>query len=219
MTNNFSHLVVNGCSFTYCEGLRYPLLEGWPKLLAEKLDVPLINLAKPGTGNDRIVRTTVEHIYKNPLPNPLYIIAFSHSSRREEYYRFFRGAPLNDYQQLHFNQPKDLTESVRFFVENYNPIVYSQKKIRLWLSIVNTFKANNISYLTTDFIPDLTKDIIKLKSSYGELLDAVNNDPNRLVNLEQLTRDIAKLPCGHEDYPAMPVLANYIHEEIRKRWH
>jgi hypothetical protein len=215
MTNNFSHLVVNGCSFTYCQGLRYPLLEGWPKLLAEKLDVPLINLAKPGTGNDRIVRTTVEYIYKNPLPNPLYLIAFSHSSRREEYH----GAPFNDYQQLHFNQSIDLLDSVRFFVENYNPIVYSQQKIRLWLSIVNTFKANNISYLTTDFIPDLPNDIIKLKNSYGELLDAVNNDPNRLVDLEQLTRGLAKLPCGHEDYPAMPILANYIYEEIRKRWH
>jgi hypothetical protein len=84
--------------------------------------------------------------------------------------------------------------------------------------MVNTFKANNISYLTTDFIPDLPKDIIKLKNSYSELWDAVNNDPNRIIDLEQLTRGLDKLPCGHEDYPAMPILANYIHEEIRKRW-
>jgi hypothetical protein len=50
------------------------------------------------------------------------------------------------------------------------------------------------------------------------LWDAVNNDPNRIIDLEQLTRGLDKLPCGHEDYPAMPILANYIHEEIRKRW-
>jgi hypothetical protein len=216
MTNNFSHLVVNGCSFTYCQGLRYPHEEGWPKLLAEKLDVPLINLATPGAGNDRIVRTTVEHLYNNPLPNPLYVIAFSHSSRREEFYKH-----SEDYKLISVhNKPMDtLTPYEIGYLQNFDPLDHSKTKTRLWLSLVNTFKANNIKYLTTDFIPDSLAEIEKLKQSYSLLWDAANNDGNRITDLEKLTRNIHKLPCGHEDYPAMPVLANYIYEEIRKRWH
>jgi hypothetical protein len=216
MTNNFSHLVVNGCSFTYCQGLRYPLKEGWPKLLAEKLDVPLINLATPGAGNDNIVRTTVEHLYNNPLSNPLYVIAFSHSSRREEFYK-----KLQNYKSISFHNKSidTFTPYEIGYLQNFDSLAYSKTKTRLWLSLVNTFKANNIKYLTTDFIPDSLAEIENLKQSYSLLWDAVNNDDNRITDLEQLTRNIHKLPCGHEDYPAMPVLANYIYEEIRKRWH
>jgi hypothetical protein len=216
MTNNFSHLVVNGCSLTYCEGLQYPLEEGWPKLLAEKLNVPLVNLATPGAGNDRIVRTTVEHLYNNPLPNPLYVVAFSHSSRREEFYKHLDNHKLIS---VHNKSMDNLTPYEVGYLQNFDTLVHSKTKTRLWLSLVNTFKANNIKYLTTDFIPDSLAEIENLKQSYSLLWDEINNDDNRITDLEQLTRNIHKLPCGHEDYPAMPVLANYIHEEIRKRWH
>ena len=113
------------------------------------------------------------------------------------------------------------------------------------MSLVNTFRANNISYLTTDYIPDRPEEILNLRfvfpkrfektavslryddsknkkiiprPSYDAMWNAINDDVNRITDLEQLTRGISKLPCGHDDYPAMPVLANYIYEEIRKRW-
>lgn len=215
MNFGFSHLVVNGCSFTYCTGLDNPLNEGWPKLLADKLGIPVINLAVPGSGNDTIFRNTVEHLYSDPLPNPLYVIAFSHSSRREEY-----NLQTKQYAQVHLvsSSFSKLTYFEKGYALNYDPIEREKNKIRVWLALQNTFKANNIKYLTTDFIPDPSIEQT-LKQSYSPLWDAVNNDENRITDLEQLTRNIRKLPCGHEDYSAMPVLANYIYEEIRKRWH
>ena len=107
------------------------------------------------------------------------------------------------------------------YLENFDALEFSKTKTRLWLSLINTLKVNNISYLATDFIPDTTEEIENLKKSYSysSLWDAINNDENRITDLEMITRGRTKLPCGHEDYPTMPIIANYIHEEIRKRWH
>ncbi len=230
MNSDFSHLVVNGCSFTYCQGLQSPLTEGWPNLLAEKLNIPLVNLASPGAGNDRIVRTTIEYLYNNPLPNPLYVIVFSHSSRREEFYK-----DIKDYRLISGINNKSISNYTLFeqgYLENFDILEYSKIKIRLWLSLVNTLKANDIKYLVSDYMPDSPEEILNLRfgptdnakrvrprQTYDKLWDAIEGDVNRITNLGQLTGSISKLPCGHEDYPAMPVLANYIYEEIRKRWH
>jgi hypothetical protein len=209
------------------------LTEGWPNLLAEKLNIPLVNLATPGAGNDRIVRTTVEYLYNNPLPNPLYVIAFSHSSRREEFYK-----DINKYELIsgvYHQSINDYTPYEQGYLENFDILEYSKIKVRLWLSLVNTFKATNISYLTTDYIPDRPEEILNLRfgipqrfgdrkvslappPNYNAMWNAINNDVNRITDLEKLVTGINKLPCGHDDYPAMPVLANYVYEEIRKRW-
>ena len=60
-----SHLVVNGCSFTYCQGLESPNTQGWPALLAKKLNVPVVNLAAPGSSNDGIYRRTYDYFYND----------------------------------------------------------------------------------------------------------------------------------------------------------
>jgi hypothetical protein len=60
-----THVVTIGCSWTYCQGLDSPSTQGWPALVAKKLNVPLVNLAVPGVGNDFIHRVSHEYIYKN----------------------------------------------------------------------------------------------------------------------------------------------------------
>lgn len=230
MNSDFSHLVVNGCSFTYCQGLKSPMTEGWPKLLAEKLNIPLVNLSSPGAGNDRIVRTTIEHLYNNPLPNPLYVIVFSHSSRREEFYKDIKDYKL--ISGIDTNLISKYTPFEQGYLENFDILEYSKIKVRLWLSLVNTFKANHIKYLVSDYMPDRPEEILNLRfgpkdnakrlrprQTYDKLWNAIEGDVNRITNLGHITESVGKLPCGHEDYPAMPLLAKYIYEEIKKRWH
>jgi hypothetical protein len=211
----FSHLVVNGCSFTYGDGLENPAEQNWAALLAAKMNISLINLATSGAGNDRILRTTIEHIYDNPLPNPLYIIAFSHASRREEFY----GGSNGVYRQLHLNQPiKFLTDQEQFFLYHYDQLDYNKKKIRFWLSLVNTLKANGISYMTTDAMPTDHIESAELAKKYRGLYQAVNNDQNRLTNFADICRDLIALPCGHYTPATMQVLADYTYDQIQKRW-
>jgi len=84
-----SHLVVNGDSFTYCQGLENPMEVGWPALLAKKLNVPVVNLALRGSNNNSIVRRTYEYFYMDKNTKPFYIIGFSHATREEDIIQSF----------------------------------------------------------------------------------------------------------------------------------
>lgn len=218
MNFGFSHLVVNGCSFTYCEGLDNPEVQGWPALLAAKMNVPVINLAICGAGNDRIFRTTLDHVYFNPLPNPLYIIGFSHASRREEYVTQ-TGPKGGHYKQIHMNQAKCIfDEFEKFFPINYDQLYYNKKKLQFWLGITNTLKANGITYLTTDCIPGDHIQSAELQTLYREIWSAVYSDPNKITDFADLCRNLPALPCGHHTASTMEILATFTYEEIRKRW-
>jgi len=71
-------LLTVGDSFTYGEELA-DLNSAWPYLLAEKIGYEVTNLAKPGTGNTRMVRTCIEQINNYDMV----VIAWSHFARIE----------------------------------------------------------------------------------------------------------------------------------------
>ena len=48
-------LITHGCSFTYGEELSNPSASCWPRLIADSLDIELLNLAKPSYSNDGIL--------------------------------------------------------------------------------------------------------------------------------------------------------------------
>lgn len=52
-------LITHGCSFTYGEELADPAAGAWPTLVASRLNVDLLNLAKPAYNNDSIVADLV----------------------------------------------------------------------------------------------------------------------------------------------------------------
>lgn len=52
-------LVVNGCSLTRGKELDEPDAESWPALLSNRFGIGLVNLARNGGSNRRVVRTTV----------------------------------------------------------------------------------------------------------------------------------------------------------------
>jgi lysophospholipase L1-like esterase len=71
-------LLAVGDSFTYGEELS-DLNNAWPYLLGNKLGYTVNNLAKPGSGNTRMVRHAVEQINNYDL----IVIAWSHFARTE----------------------------------------------------------------------------------------------------------------------------------------
>jgi len=69
------HLLINGCSYAHC----------WPnyKQLGIKLNVDrVVNLARPGSSNDRIIRTTFEYVNNN-LDIDFIILMLSYNARYE----------------------------------------------------------------------------------------------------------------------------------------
>jgi lysophospholipase L1-like esterase len=72
------NLLTVGDSFTYGEELA-DLKSAWPFLLGNKLGYEITNLAKPGSGNTRMIRHAVEQINDYDL----IVIAWSHFARTE----------------------------------------------------------------------------------------------------------------------------------------
>lgn len=211
-----SHLVTNGCSFTFGQGLENREETNWPALLAKKLDVPLVNLAAPGAGCDRIFRTTHEYFIKDLSNNsrPFYIIAWSGALRREEF-----QVECNDFYNVNLCDPvNDLSKAL---IDNMNEkglLSYERKKYVFWSSVISLFKAYNIPYLTTDYMPTTIYHNGVIRSLLPETYDYCINDPNKLEDFNNLTNDFSKLPCGHDDYPAQEFLANYCYSKIIKKY-
>lgn len=71
-------IFANGCSHT--AGSESPC--GYVDYIAEQLNKPVINIAHPGGGNHRILRTTLQWLESNPAPD-LVIIGWSTHERFE----------------------------------------------------------------------------------------------------------------------------------------
>lgn len=217
MSIDVSHLVILGCSFSYGQGLDDPKLQAWPGLLSTKFNVPVVNLASKGGGNDRIMRKLFEYYYLDSSNNnPLYIVAFSHSSRREEYlakHDDYRVVDLPDtpptYHDDEFSWPT---------VMNYNQEIASSRKLMQQAYVLNFFKATNIKHILADFMPDNQDELSYIENTFPAAYDAVWVNPYKMIDLSEFSRQYTPLDCGHDGPEAQNAIANYLCDEITNRF-
>lgn len=222
MALEISHLVVNGCSFTYCQGLYDPPNEGWPRLLANKLGVPVVNLAVPGSSNDGIHRRTYDYYYKN-LPTgskPFFVIAMSMNIRTEAYVTDDSYEKVNDYVNLAATDHLAISKAFYSHMDEKG-ICYSQgRKLRYWASLLNLFDSTNTPYLSTDYMPDRsqsTQDFVR--KEYHTLDNFIKTHPNTLRNFCEITANYPRaLDNGHDGPEAQVVLADYVYNQLIKRY-
>ena len=95
-------LLVSGCSNTekdfYSE--LHPDLDcswpKWPELLAKKLDMDCVNLAKSGAGNEFIYTSLLEYITRNDTSNIGLVIPAWSQNQRKDYQTGWQGRWTND---------------------------------------------------------------------------------------------------------------------------
>ena len=87
----YSHVLATGCSFTVGANIldknedavttqkKYRV----SSLVAKHLNIPEVNVARPGGSNESIVRKAFEWIEENPSSNPLVLIGLSGLTRME----------------------------------------------------------------------------------------------------------------------------------------
>lgn len=229
MTIEVSHLVVNGCSYTYCQGLEAPWVQGWPALLAKKLGVPIVNLAVGGSGNDSIHRRTYEYYYKNKslIGKPLYIIAFSHATRREEFFKSYKGKEVEEYMGLDtskssidlvgsLSSSKKQIEDFEFaHIMNLSYEACERKKFLFWNSVVNLFKANSIPYAVGDYMPSCSIPVHEyMMEHYREIYGEALLNKNSIGDITKITKHFKKLECGHEPIDAMPLICDTFYNKL-----
>jgi hypothetical protein len=176
-----------------------------------------VNLASRGGGNDRIMRKLFEYYSLNSKDsNPLYIIAFSHSSRREEYILKHDEYRIVD---LH---PSPLVSRAGVFswpvIINYNQEIASSRKLMFQSYILNFLKSNNLNYILADHMPDSSDELSQLQKTFPMVFDEVYITPNKIIDLSMLTSQYLPLECGHDGPEAQQFIADYIYEEAISRF-
>ena len=225
MKLDISHLVVNGCSYTYGHGIENPLEDAWPSLVAKKLGVPLVNLAVPGQSNYAIQRRTYEYFFKNLYHdnNPLYIHAYTQSQRQEVYLATDHlGHPYQDYRLLDTSDVSKISRLEKELVINtddYRLNLMEQTKLNTWHSINCLLDAYGVTHFSTDYmrmsVGSITEWILKHHYVLKAELDC---HPGRLKDFNDITTEIEKTPCLHETEEGHKVLADYIYDQITKRY-
>jgi len=212
-----SHLVVNGCSYTYGHGIADPIKDAWPSIIAKRLGVPLVNLALPGQGNDAISRRTMQYFYKDLFNhnNPFYIHAYSQSSRREIYI-------AEDQQYFIVGGMGTVTPVEKEVILNSDDHYYNlleQKKRHLWASINNMLDTHNVPHLMSDYMPMTDKGVIDFIERHETILiNELEIHPGKLQNFNEVTAHLDKTSCLHETEEGHLYLADYVWEEINKRY-
>lgn len=212
-----SHIVTNGCSFTYGEGLDDRENEAWPFVLGNKLGVDVVNIARSGSGNDRIFRRTYEYFYEDIKNNnhPLYVIMFSAINRQDRW--------LEDQQQYQIISPAETHDPVsRDFVYNYNKVTFYRNYMMYRHALKNLFEAHNIPYIFYLAIEILENQDQKRKMQ----LDMTNLLPNQyqlFTNDVHYAGDASIVTAGHPRTKCMhwgplghEALANDAHNKINE---
>ena len=212
-----SHLVANGCSFTYGDGLDSPTTQAWPKLLADKLGVPVVNLALGGASNDRIYRKTVDYFFADNISNPFYVIGMTSNTRREEYRNSWK-----DYAALNLAGPPQFsnwnTKIEQMLAEESDDIELIKRKLNIWLAIINLFKSTQTNYFVFDTIPDDGITMHEVASLHPRLYEYVIGDSCHLSGYFHFVNPLPKLPCGHQDASAQIEIADYLYNNLIDRY-
>jgi lysophospholipase L1-like esterase len=139
-------LLTVGDSFTYGEELS-DVNNAWPFLLGKKLGYEITNLAKPGSGNTRMVRHAVEQIDNYDI----IIIAWSHFARTEladesGFYDLWPGCSSLPHKK--FSSWR--SEVIEYYSRHHNDqYLYNQYLINVVL-LQNYLKIQNKKYLMLD---------------------------------------------------------------------
>lgn len=139
-------LLTVGDSFTYGEEVNDKNLI-WPQLVADNINYELTNLAKPGSGNTRMIRHCIEQVNNYDMV----IIGWSHFARIEladeqSYYDCWPGCD----GRLHDHYAPWRKEVINYITRHHNDdYLYKQYLLNIIL-LQNFFKANNKRYLMLD---------------------------------------------------------------------
>ena len=120
-------LIVSGCSYTASEYISsaYPDMDTsspkWPEILAEKLNMKLVNLAFSGAGNRFILQTLLEAIERTPKDEIGLVVAAWSQSNRDDWQEYKSNFKFNNerfvkgfkWQNTRTNRPGDVFSWVR----------------------------------------------------------------------------------------------------------
>jgi hypothetical protein len=213
-----SHIVTNGCSFTFCQNL--PIAKGWPALVANNLDCPLVNLGLPGVGNDSINRRTHEYLYHDTESKPLVIIGWSQPWRREAWFhlkdRPYYGTP--EYYTV--PHPRDSITNAYddWMLEHWSDEDFHRKTTLAKINLMNLFESLDIPYLMTDFMVQRDDEKIcqMVDKKFPKLAEKILSNKYYINPAREFSMHYPNLPCGHQGEEAQVAVSDFITSKIKE---
>jgi len=197
-----SHLVVNGCSWTYGAELDDPATQAWPAIVSKKLGLPIVNLAIGGSSNPSIYRRTTEYLFKN-LPygsKPFVIIAWSQNTRNEAWIK-----EKKDYFGLGCLDPRRLSLAEKSHLYNWNEEDHFRRSLLCKVNMISVLQNLNIPFIIGDYEnsdSDFFREFDKtgsVQNRFSEMINFVKENPRVWKTpLIDYCNHTKKQPFGHE---------------------
>jgi len=201
-------LLAVGDSFTYGEELS-DTNNAWPYLLGNKLGYTVDNLAKPGSGNTRMIRHAVEQINNYDL----IVIAWSHFARTEladenGFYDIWPGCNAFPYKE---SSPWR-SDVINYYSKHHNDqYLYNQYLINVVL-LQNFLNANNKKYIMLDAFGNNN---YRKNNVIAKQIDSTYYVGWPTRTMMEWTYRIPQGPNGHFLEQGHEIVANKIYEHIR----
>jgi hypothetical protein len=210
------NLLTVGDSFTYGEELE-DRTSAWPQVLASKLDYRLINLGTPAASNDKILRTTFEHLLTH-TPD-LVVIGWSNIGRSEYadefgYYDVWPGYQGNLFRRDNTLWREELVE----YISKYHNIESINRKFLQQVVLLQKYlESCKIQYVMLNIVQN---EYYKLKKFPGQELyhQQVNHDTFLGFDnsgMMEWVEGCKKGPGGHFLEDGHQIVADRIYEHIR----
>ena len=199
-------LLANGCSHTSGAEIEYKNQvechhKAWPKFIADKLGCGYVNLAKAGSGNQRIIRTTQSWIIDNVIINKNYrpeditlFIMWSGLDRKEVYFRDTNVLddinPLCKPEYIRTNMVKEIN-TLKDVIVYFHDILFSNYEFLMMFINFNSFLENNkIKVYYANGINEVMKpsdmdNTHRLYHDYTNLMNYINSKQINYMNINE----------------------------------
>lgn len=202
------NLLVAGDSFTYGYNLKDRNLNSWPNVLSRRLGCQLIDKSKPGVSNQYIINTVLETLETQIVENV--IIGFTDVARYE---LFQNGVAVQVVPNRKVIQNKTVEQYDEIYLKNFYNELYLLKNFINQVAMLESFlKVKKIKYTFFNAFGNR-----KILIEYHKKINLNLLNSNTFLgwpydDMNALTENFNRLPCGHPDIEAHSFWADMLYD-------
>ena len=171
MNQQVNKLIVSGCSFATGYKLENGKESAWPRLLADKLFVPVINLAEAGRGNSYVFSSIVDYFMENPDEKQTSLVIIGVTGyHRQDFYDSYGKNFISTVPEF-----KDAATFIELFWKRYyNDEYYFTNYLRSVVLMQDYLKSNSIKYIMFNALNTnrlIKRNLSQLDQKYIESID------------------------------------------------
>jgi hypothetical protein len=206
-------LLVAGDSFTYGHNLKDRHLNSWPNVLSKRLGYQLIDKSSPGVSNQYIINTVLETLREQEVNNV--IIGFTDISRYE---LFQNNSKVQVIPNKRIVQNPEVDEYDNLYLRNFYNEEYVLKNFIAQVMMLEAFlKTKKINYILFNAFGN-RKVLIEHHKKVGiDLLDSTTFLGWPYDDMNTLTENFDRLPCGHPDVEAHSFWADMLYDFLNDK--